>query len=60
MCVAPSVFSDLSLAWPGPTHKPAEPSEDGVSPMVSVEGVKEEAARNCVEVCLIQNKWQGI
>lgn len=43
VCVAPGAFSDLSLVCPGPTHNPAAPCKDGVCPMGSVEGVKDEA-----------------
>ena len=38
MYVAPSIFSDLSLACPVPTHKSAEPGKAGVSALCSVGG----------------------
>lgn len=50
---SPSVFSDLSLPCPGPTHRPTEPGKDDASPMCSVERVKEEAAGYRVQICLI-------
>lgn len=50
---SPSVFSDLSLPCPGPTQRPAEPGKNGVSPTCSIEGVKEEVAGYCVEICVI-------
>lgn len=60
MCGAPSIFSDLSLACPGPTHNSAEPGKAGVSSICSAERVKEEGAGYRMEMYFVQSKWEGV